>query len=84
MLSNKASYGKHGANKYYIRYLSGGFRPLCIIIKDTKLYTNHMNILADNKEFLKYTEIWNKIKSLFNEKFDKKGCITDSCIIINT
>ena len=33
-----------------------------------------MNILADNKEFLQYTEIWNKIKSLFNEKCNKKGC----------
>ena len=32
-----------------------------------------MNILADNKEFLKHTEIWNKIKSLFNKKFNKKG-----------
>ena len=32
-----------------------------------------MNILADNKEFLKHTEIWNEIKSLFNKKFNKKG-----------
>ena len=57
MLSNKMSYGKHGANKYYIGYLSDGFRPLCIIIKEIKLYTDHMNILANNTEFLKYTEI---------------------------
>ena len=26
VLFNKASYDKHGANKYYIGYLSGGFR----------------------------------------------------------
>ena len=32
-----------------------------------------MNILANNKEFLKYIEIWNKIKDLFNEKFNKRG-----------
>ena len=54
MLSNKASYGKHGANKYDIGYISGGFRPPCIIIKEIKLYTDHMNILTNNKEILKY------------------------------
>ena len=32
-----------------------------------------MNILADNKEFLKYTEIWNKIVDLFNAKCNKRG-----------
>ena len=31
-----------------------------------------MNILANNKEFLKYIEIWNQIKDLFNEKFNKR------------
>ena len=55
--SNKVSYGKHGANKYYIGYLSGSFRPLCIIITEIKLYTDHLNILANSKEFLKYIEI---------------------------
>ena len=50
VLSNKLSYGKQGANKYYIGYLSGGFKPLCIIIKEIKLYTDHMNILAINKK----------------------------------
>ena len=32
-----------------------------------------MNILSNNKEFLKYIEIWNKVKFLFNEKFNKRG-----------
>ena len=73
MLSNKAPYGKQGANKHYIGYISNDFRPLCIIIKEIKLYTDHMNILADNKEFSKYTEIWNKIVNLFYEKFNKRG-----------
>ena len=54
VLSNKVSYGKHGVNKYYIRYLSGDFRRLCIIIKKIRLYTDQMNILANNKEFLKH------------------------------
>ena len=48
MLSNKRPYGEYGANKYYIVYLNGGLRPLHIIIKDIKLYANHMNILAND------------------------------------
>ena len=49
VLSNKASYGKKSPTKYYIGYLSDDFRPLCIIIKEIKLYTDRVNILADNK-----------------------------------
>ena len=54
VLSNKTPYGEQGANRYYIAYLNRGLRPLHIIIKDIKLYTNHMNILADDN-----MEIWN-------------------------
>ena len=32
-----------------------------------------MNVLADHDELLKYIEIRNKIKALFNKKFNKKG-----------
>ena len=39
LLSNNRFYGKQGANKEYIGYLDGDFRPLCIIIKEIKLYT---------------------------------------------
>ena len=54
VLSNETPYGKKGANKYYIGYAgSTGFRPIHIIIKKVKLYTNHMNFLADNKRLLK-------------------------------
>ena len=53
VLSNKTLYAEQGANKYYIAYLNGGLRPLHIIIKDIKLYTNHMNILASDNELLK-------------------------------
>ena len=78
VLSNK-TYGKHGANKYYISYLSDGFKPLRINIKNMKLYTNHMNVLANDNEFLKYTKIWNEIETLFNEvTLNKKGFHCDS------
>ena len=70
MLSNKAPHGEYSADKYYIAYLSGGLRPLHIIIKDIKLYTNHMNVLAD--------ELLNTLKyrirlSLYLKKINKKG-----------
>ena len=32
-----------------------------------------MNVLADTDELLKSIEIWNRIKALFNKKFNKKG-----------
>ena len=32
-----------------------------------------MNILANDKEFLKYIEIWNKIKDLFKNLSNKRG-----------
>ena len=57
VLSNKTRYGKKGGNKYYIGYLSRGFRLLCIAIKNTKLYTNNMDILANDNELSKYIEI---------------------------
>ena len=71
-LSNKTPNGEHGPNKYYIAYLSGSFKPLYITIKNIKLYTNDMSVLANDNELLKYNEIWNKIGSLFNKKFNKK------------
>ena len=70
MLSNKAPHGEYGANKYYIAYLSSGFRPLHIIIKNIKLYTDHMNVLANGNELLKHIEIWNKTETLFIKKFN--------------
>ena len=69
VLSNKIPYGEKGANKYYIRYVgSTGFRPLHIIIKKIKLYTNNMNVLANNSELLKYIGISNTIKPLLNKR----------------
>ena len=68
MLSNKTPSGKQGSNKYYIGYLSDGFKALHIIIEKLKLYTNYMNVLADNKELLKCIKIWDKIVDLLNKK----------------
>ena len=73
VLSNKTPYGEYGANNCYIPYSNGGLRPLHIIIKDIKLYANRVNFLASDNELLKYIEIWNKIESLFNKKFNKNG-----------
>ena len=74
VLSNKAPYGEQGANKYYVAYLNGGLRPLHVIIKTKKLYTNNMNFLANDNELLKYIKIWSRIEALFNRiALNKKG-----------
>ena len=57
VLSNKIPYGEQGANKYYIAYLNGGLRPLHIIIKNIKLYTDYMDVLTNDNELLKNIEI---------------------------
>ena len=81
MLSNKTPYGKEEANKYYIGYVGNtGFRALYIIIKKIKLYTNHMNVLADNGKVLKCIEIWDKIEVLFNKKFNNTPVYNDKYI----
>ena len=84
VLSKKIPYGEHSANKYYIAHLSGSFKPLYITIKDRKLYANDMNVLDNDNELLKYIKIWNKIESLFNKQFNKKGFIVNLHIIMNT
>ena len=42
-----------------------------------------MNILADNKELLKYMEIWDKIVDLFNIKSIIKECYIITSYITN-
>ena len=37
------------------------------------MFTDHINVLANNNELLKYIEIWNKIEALFNKKINKTG-----------
>ena len=68
VLFDKTPNGEEGANKYYIGYVrSTGFRPLHIIIKNIRLYTNHMNVLANDNESLKYIKMWSKIKALLKK-----------------
>ena len=70
VLSNKTPYDEEGANKYYIGYVgSTSFRSLHVIIKNLKLYTDEMNVLANNNELLKYIEIRNKIETLLNNLY---------------
>ena len=77
VLSNKTAYGEEGANNYCIGYVkSTGFRPLHIIIKNIKLYTELLNVLANDNELSKCIKIWSKPYSI-------KGCITD-LYIMNT
>ena len=74
VLSTKTSYGEQGANKYYVAYINGGLKPLHIIIKDIRLYTNDMDVLANDNELLKDIEIWNKTEVLLNRvALNKKG-----------
>ena len=67
VLSNKIQYDKKGGNKYYAGYVSGGFRPLNIFIKDIELCADNMHVLTNHTKFLKYVEIWNKIEAIFNK-----------------
>ena len=60
MLSNKGPYDEKGANKYYIGYVGR--------IKDIKLHTHHMNVLANDNELLICIEIWDKIETLLNKR----------------
>ena len=73
VLSKKTPHEKEGANKYYSGYVGyTGIRPLyIIIIKDIKLYIDHMNVLATDNELLNQVEIWNKIEALFNKKINR-------------
>ena len=83
VLSNKIPQGKRGANKYYIAYLSGGFRPLHIIIINIKMHTDHKNVLANDNELLKYKYgIKSKLYSIKN--LIKKGFIVNLYIIMST
>ena len=77
ILSFKKSYGK-GSFKYFIRYRHEGNAfpsPLCIKLPQMNAYTKYfdknnkyINFLVSDKKILeKYSEIWNKIKSLIKK-----------------
>ena len=68
-----------GSYEYFIGYLhdDGVSRPLCTILPQISGYIKYFDNGGKNMSFkieeesvyLKYAEIWNKIKSIFNVKF---------------
>ena len=88
-LSDKKSLSKD-LFKYFTGYRHEGNAfpsPLCIKLPQMNAYTKYfdknnkyINLLVTDKKILeKYSEIWNKIKSLL-----KNNLIVNQCITINT
>ena len=82
VLSYKESYGKDSF-KYFIGYRNRGnafLSPLCVKLPQMNAYakyfdknSKYMNLLANKKEILdKYSEIWNKVKSLIKKEFNSE------------
>ena len=70
VISEKFRHGDYGS-KYFIDYLSDNIiRPLCIILPQMSGYTKYFDDggknmsfkIEDESLFLKYYEIWNKLK----------------------
>ena len=67
--------------KYFIGYShdDGVIKPLCIVLPQMNGYINNFENggksmsfkIEDEDMYLKYSEIWNKIKSILNVKFTK-------------
>ena len=76
--------------KYFIGYLHDDdlIKPLCVIspqmsgcIKYFKNGGKHMSFkIEEEKVYLKYVEIWNKIKSILNVKFHSQPIYDDKYI----
>ena len=76
--------------KYFIGYLHDDdvIRPLCIILPQMRGYIKYFdnggkNIsfkIEDESLYLKYTEIWNKIKDMLNIKFHSQPIDNDKYI----
>ena len=67
-----------GSYKYFIGYLHDDvIRPLCIILPQMSGYIKYFDNggksmsfkIEEESVYLKYSEIWNKIKSILNVKF---------------
>ena len=82
MLFDKTSYGNKSSFKRCIgyRHKDGTFSPLNVKLPQLTGYVKHFNngdklinfLVADKELLKKYSEIWDKIKSLFKKEFDKK------------
>ena len=76
--------------KYFIGYLhdDGVIRPLCVILPEMSECIKHFENDGKNMSFkieeesvyLKYSEIWNKIKSVLNVKFHSQPIYNDKYI----
>ena len=78
VVSDKLKFCDDGS-KYFIDYLHDDdvIRPLCIILPQMSGYIKHFDDggkimpfkIEDESVYLKYTEIWYKIKKLLNTRF---------------
>ena len=78
------------AFKYFIGYLHDDdvIRPLCIILSQMSGYIKYFDNggknmsfkIEDESVYLKYTEIWNKIKDILNAKFHSQPIYDDKYI----
>ena len=76
--------------RYFIGYLRDDnvIRPSCIILPQMSGYIKHFDNggknmsfkIKDERVYLKYTEIWNKIKNLLNVKFHTQTIYDDKYI----
>ena len=82
LLLNKTSYGNKCVFKHYngYRHIDGNFSPLNIKLPQLTGYAKHFNngdklinfLVVDIELLKRYSEIWDKIKSLFKKEFGKK------------
>ena len=88
-ISNKVK-NNNETSKYFIDYLNGidKISPLCIILPQMgghiKYFENgekNMSFKIEDKSvYVKYNEIWNKIKELLNVRFDSEPIYDDKYI----
>ena len=90
VVSNKIK-GNNETSKYFIGYLddiSGVVTPLCIILPQMSGYIKYFDNggknmsfkIDDDSVYIKYNQIWNKIKELLGVKFDSEPIYDDSYI----
>ena len=89
LVSYKFKHGDDGL-KYFIGYLHDDdvIRPLCIILPQMSGYIKYFDNggkymsfkIEDESVYLKYTEIWNKIKNSLNVKFHSQLIYNDKYI----
>ena len=91
-MSKKESYGNKGSYKFlldiYIYQGNALPSPLCIKFPQMNAYAKYFdknnkctNLLANDKEiFEKYNKIWDKIKNLFEKKFDSEPVYNDKYV----